>query len=245
MASGRRSPGGAGGGGGRGGRSIRLFGTWVSCPQQEPPHQPGKGSERRPQEHGRELRPAGGADTPPEDLRISNNSGPWTEEEHKAFLEGLAEKGMRNWRAISSEFVKTRTTKQVMSHAQKYFLYQAKPVKRRRSLFDLNRLLKFRVVAWYECMSSPTPRPRPRHIPSPIPTPTRTPALNHESCPSSSLYRPRTIFSSISASSLSPSITCRRIPPESFSTCELRRAGEMEKTFLFWIRDAILRPMYQ
>ena len=50
----------------------------------------------------------------------------------------------------------------------------------------MNLLLKLRVVAWYERTNKLTPIPTPTHKPSPIPTPTLTPALNHDSSPSSS-----------------------------------------------------------
>ncbi|KAK8516209.1 hypothetical protein V6N13_025716 [Hibiscus sabdariffa] len=66
-------------------------------------------------------------------------SNPWTEEEHKAFLEGLKKIGKGDWRGISKNHVMTRTPTQVASHAQKYFLRQAadEKKKRRPSLFDM------------------------------------------------------------------------------------------------------------
>ncbi|XP_076959544.1 transcription factor MYB1R1-like [Bidens hawaiensis] len=55
---------------------------------------------------------------------------PWTEDEHKLFLEGLQKAGNGHW--------KTRTCTQVASHAQKYFLRQSNHNPRRRSsMFDI------------------------------------------------------------------------------------------------------------
>lgn len=64
---------------------------------------------------------------------------PWTEEEHKNFLLGLAKFGKGDWRSISRNFVRTRTPTQVASHAQKYFirLNSIKKDRRRSSIHDI------------------------------------------------------------------------------------------------------------
>ncbi|KAD2392873.1 hypothetical protein R6Q59_012594 [Mikania micrantha] len=66
---------------------------------------------------------------------------PWTEDEHRSFLDGLEKLGRGNWRAISKKYVPSRTPTQVASHAQKYFIrMNAADEKRNRrsSLFDIS-----------------------------------------------------------------------------------------------------------
>ncbi|EGZ17910.1 hypothetical protein PHYSODRAFT_373030, partial [Phytophthora sojae] len=47
------------------------------------------------------------------------NGGRWTEQEHQSFLAGLRLYG-REWKKVAAK-IKTRTSAQIRSHAQKYF----------------------------------------------------------------------------------------------------------------------------
>ncbi|CAA6667601.1 unnamed protein product [Spirodela intermedia] len=74
--------------------------------------------------------------------RGAQEGGPWTEDEHKRFLEGLEKYGKGDWRSISRNSVVTRTPTQVASHAQKYFLRlntEGKKERRRSSIHDVTR----------------------------------------------------------------------------------------------------------
>ena len=51
---------------------------------------------------------------------VSSRTGPWTSEEHEAFMEGCRVYGNR-WKQISLEYVPTRDAKQIGSHALNYF----------------------------------------------------------------------------------------------------------------------------
>ncbi|XP_044972989.1 transcription factor DIVARICATA-like [Hordeum vulgare subsp. vulgare] len=65
---------------------------------------------------------------------------PWSEEEHKLFLDGLDKYGRGDWRNISRFAVRSRTPTQVASHAQKYFIRQASAATRdskRKSIHDI------------------------------------------------------------------------------------------------------------
>ena len=55
----------------------------------------------------------------------TSNTGPWTDEEHEAFLAGHSAYG-NSWKRISTEFVPTRDAKQIGSHALNYFTTRGK-----------------------------------------------------------------------------------------------------------------------
>ncbi|KAJ1286342.1 hypothetical protein BS78_03G345900 [Paspalum vaginatum] len=65
---------------------------------------------------------------------------PWSEDEHRLFLQGLEKYGRGDWRNISRFSVRSRTPTQVASHAQKYFNRQLNPASRdskRKSIHDI------------------------------------------------------------------------------------------------------------
>ncbi|KAL6857049.1 hypothetical protein ACP4OV_018431 [Aristida adscensionis] len=99
---------------------------------------PSSGKRRRAQERKKDnMREQLNSDLRPK--TSTKKSVPWTEEEHRTFLAGLEKLGKGDWRGIAKNFVTTRTPTQVASHAQKYFLRQTNPnkKKRRSSLFDM------------------------------------------------------------------------------------------------------------
>ncbi|GAB2258407.1 hypothetical protein Droror1_Dr00014567 [Drosera rotundifolia] len=67
------------------------------------------------------------------------NGVPWTEDEHRRFLQGLTKHGRGDWRNILRNFVISKTPTQVASHAHKYFLRQVSTGKDRKrpSIHDI------------------------------------------------------------------------------------------------------------
>ncbi|CAA2979929.1 probable transcription factor At5g61620 [Olea europaea var. sylvestris] len=65
---------------------------------------------------------------------------PWSEEEHRSFLVGLEKLGKGDWKGISKNYVPSRNSSQVASHAQKYFIRLSATEKKRRrsSVFDIS-----------------------------------------------------------------------------------------------------------
>ncbi|KAK1283785.1 hypothetical protein QJS10_CPB21g01239 [Acorus calamus] len=78
-------------------------------------------------------------DSVPKKKRVSVR---WTNEEHMRFLEGLLALGKGEWGRIARDYVITKNTTQVTSHAQKHFLHQssknAGKQRKGSSIFDLH-----------------------------------------------------------------------------------------------------------
>ncbi|XP_058760437.1 uncharacterized protein LOC131633764 [Vicia villosa] len=63
----------------------------------------------------------------------------WTVDEHRLFLKGLHEYGKGRWKDISKYVVLTKTSTQVASHAQKFFIHQngtKRAQSKRKSIHD-------------------------------------------------------------------------------------------------------------
>ncbi|XP_051143732.1 transcription factor MYBS2-like [Andrographis paniculata] len=69
--------------------------------------------------------------------RERNKAKSWSEDEHRAFLEGLEKLGKGRWKGIAAKYVPSRSATQVASHAQKYFIWLGRVNKQRRSIFDI------------------------------------------------------------------------------------------------------------
>ncbi|KAL3641709.1 hypothetical protein CASFOL_012524 [Castilleja foliolosa] len=72
-------------------------------------------------------------------LRGINRGKPWTEDEHRRFLDGLEKFGKGDWKSIARFSVQTKSNSQVASHAQKYFkrLNSTNKANRRHSINDV------------------------------------------------------------------------------------------------------------
>ena len=68
------------------------------------------------------------------------NSGRWSNEEHNKFIEGILKYG-NEWKKVQN-IIKTRTSTQARSHAQKFFL-RLKKVGNQEILKDENKLLNY------------------------------------------------------------------------------------------------------
>ena len=75
-----------------------------------------------------------------EEEYLKHNSGRWSEEEHQKFIEGILEYG-NEWKKVR-KIIKTRTSTQARSHAQKFFLRIKKNIceikKKKNKNFDEN-----------------------------------------------------------------------------------------------------------
>ena len=74
--------------------------------------------------------------SPDNDNNNQFHSGRWTEEEHRKFIEGILEFG-NEWKKVQ-QIIKTRSSTQARSHAQKFFLRVKKIIKNNGGNFNIN-----------------------------------------------------------------------------------------------------------
>ena len=72
---------------------------------------------------------------------VQFNMGRWTKEEHKKFLKGIIEYG-NNWKMIE-QLIRTRSSSQARSHAQKYFVKVKKKIISQNKIFNARNLLNY------------------------------------------------------------------------------------------------------
>ncbi|CAL5189833.1 unnamed protein product [Lathyrus oleraceus] len=72
--------------------------------------------------------------------KLTKKIGHWSKREHRLFLEGLERYGHGNWKKISRHIVSKSST-QVASYAQKYFIRKKK--ERRRSFDNIASFVEF------------------------------------------------------------------------------------------------------
>ena len=74
---------------------------------------------------------------------IKFNNGRWSEEEHKKFIEGILEYG-NEWKNVQN-VIKTRSSTQARSHAQKFFLKIKKNLNDSNNNLniDFNEMIKY------------------------------------------------------------------------------------------------------
>ena len=72
---------------------------------------------------------------------VKFSMGRWTKEEHNKFLKGIIEYG-NNWKMVE-RLIKTRSSSQARSHAQKYFVKVKKKIKRQNKVFNAQNLINY------------------------------------------------------------------------------------------------------
>eukprot|EP00986_Skeletonema_menzelii_P017547 scaffold20338_cov140-Skeletonema_menzelii.AAC.4 len=91
---------------------------------QPPAAAPQSSSSNPPPSHHHHLHQQPPPPTKPAGPPVQENTGRWTAEEHRLFLQGLEQHG-KGWKKIAS-LIKSRTVVQIRTHAQKYFQKLAK-----------------------------------------------------------------------------------------------------------------------
>ncbi|KAK4715926.1 hypothetical protein R3W88_014264 [Solanum pinnatisectum] len=99
--------------------SIKLFGVVISSDH----HKEDSGSRKKRSRWTEEEEENRGilVDEREKSGDDSYNKGKWSEEEHNSFLIGLDKFGKGNWNRIAKQFVPSRSSAQVASHAQNFF----------------------------------------------------------------------------------------------------------------------------